>query len=74
LRPRTQLEFEDNREDPNSIKDGEQQQVPPSQAGHPPPIVLTEANLILLQKQLKGLVKGNFEFYYIRDGTKINTK
>jgi hypothetical protein len=37
---RIQIGFEDNKEDPNNAKDGEKQQVPPSQAGGPLPIVL----------------------------------
>jgi hypothetical protein len=37
--------------------------------------VLTSAvNLILVQKQLKGLVKGNFEFRSTRNGTRVITK
>jgi hypothetical protein len=41
----------------------------------PPPIVLTSAaNLIQLQKQLKSLVKNNFEFHNTRNGTTIITK
>jgi hypothetical protein len=53
----------------------EQQQAPSRVAGRPPPIVLrTAANLILLQKQLKGLVKGNFEFRSTRNGTRVITK
>jgi hypothetical protein len=52
------MEFEDSKEDPNNVNDGEQQQVPPSQADRLPPTVLTtETNLIILQKQLKELVK-----------------
>jgi hypothetical protein len=48
------LEFEDSKEDAKSGSVGEEQQVPPSQAEMTPPIVLTnEANLIILQKQLK---------------------
>jgi hypothetical protein len=40
-----------------------------------PPIMLTSAtNLIQLQKQLKGLVKGSFEFQNTRTGTRDVTK
>jgi hypothetical protein len=57
------MDFENSKEDPNSGNDGEQQQIPPSQAGRPPPLVLTnETNLIILQKQLRELLKGNFKF------------
>jgi hypothetical protein len=53
----------------------EQQQAPSLVAGRPPPIVLTsDANLILLQKQLKGLVKGSFEFRSTRNGIQVITK
>jgi hypothetical protein len=55
----------DPTEDTNNQTNGEQQQQQPpnSQRGRPPPIIFTSTiNLIPLQKQLKGLVKGNFEF------------
>jgi hypothetical protein len=66
----------DPTEDTNNQTDGEQQQQPPdSQRGRPPPIILTSIlNLIQLQKQLKGLVKGSFEFRNTRNGTRIVTK
>jgi hypothetical protein len=64
---------ERNTEGENSVE--EHQQVPSLVAGRPPPIVLTSAaNLILLQKQLKGLVKRNFEFQSTRNGTRAVTK
>jgi hypothetical protein len=64
---------ERNREGENSAE--EHQQAPSLVAGRPPPIVLTSAvNLILLQKQLKGLVKGNFEYRSTRNGTRVITK
>jgi hypothetical protein len=48
---------------------------PNSHRGRPPPIILTSAiNLIQLQKQLKGLVEGSFEFRNTRNGTRIVTK
>jgi hypothetical protein len=44
--------------------DGEQQGTT-NQAGRPPPIILTSAtNLLELQKHIKGIVKGSFEFRY----------
>jgi hypothetical protein len=53
----------------------EHQQAPSLVAGRPHPIVLTSAaNLILLQKQLKGLVKGNFLFRSTRNRTRVITK
>jgi hypothetical protein len=69
------MEFADSKENTQNGDVGEQRQLPPSQAGSPPPIVLTtETNLILLQKQLKELAKGNFEFRNSRNGTRIFTK
>jgi hypothetical protein len=58
----------------DSIED-QQQQASSSQAGGPPPpIVLTsQLNLIRLQRQLRGLLKGNFEFRSTRNGTTIVT-
>lgn len=67
-------------EDTSNQTDGDQQrqqkqQEPNSQKGRPPPITLTSAiNLIQLQKQVKGLVKGSFQFLNTRNGTKIVTK
>jgi hypothetical protein len=47
----------------------------PAKPGRPPPIVLTSAvNLILLQKQLKGVVSENFEFRITRNGTRVITR
>jgi hypothetical protein len=52
--------------------DGQQQQASSSQAGRLPPIVLTsQVNMIQLQRQLKGLLKGNFESRSTRNETKI---
>jgi hypothetical protein len=67
----------DPTEDTNNQTDGEQQQQPPnSQIGRPPPIILLTSaiNLIQLQKQLKGLVTGSFEFRNTKNGTRIVTK
>jgi hypothetical protein len=51
------------------------QQEPSSQAGRSPPIILTsETNLLQLQKKLRGLVKGNFEFRTSRNGTRVVTR
>jgi hypothetical protein len=47
----------------------EQQQ---KKTGRPPPIVLTSAtNHINLQNNLKGVVKGNYEFLSTRNGTRV---
>jgi hypothetical protein len=53
----------------------QQHQAPSSQAGRLPPIVLTpHVNMIQLQRQLKGLLKGNFEFRNTRNGTSCYEK
>jgi hypothetical protein len=47
----------------------------PQQNCRPPPIILTSsANLIQLQKQLKSVVRGDFEFRSTRNGTRVVTK
>jgi hypothetical protein len=47
----------------------------PGKTGRLPPVVLTTTtNLSQLQKQLKGLVKVNFEFCKTRNGTRVITK
>jgi hypothetical protein len=47
----------------------------PAKPGRPPPVILTSAiNLILLQKQLKGVVSENFEFRSTRNGTRVITR
>jgi hypothetical protein len=44
----------------------------PGKTGRPPPIILTSTtNLIQLQKELKIVVKGNFEFRSTRNGTRV---
>jgi hypothetical protein len=57
------------------IPENVQQQVASSQIGRPPPIVLTsEVNLIALQRQLKEIEKGTFEFRSTRNGTRVVLK
>jgi hypothetical protein len=69
------MEIEGSKEDTHNDSVNGQQQEPPSQAGRPPPIVLTtQTNLIQLQKQLTELVKGNFEFRNTRNRIRIVTK
>jgi hypothetical protein len=47
----------------------------PVKSSRPPPVVLTAAaNLIQLQKQLKGVAKQHFEFRNTRNGTRVVTK
>jgi hypothetical protein len=69
LRSDTDVEstlVEDTSETPNS----EAQQPSSSKAGSPPPIVLTSTtNLVTLQKHIKDIVTGNFEFRNTRSGT-----
>jgi hypothetical protein len=51
------------------------QQEPSSQAGRPPPIILTSAtNLLQLQKKLRSLVKGKFHFRTRKNGTTFVTR
>jgi hypothetical protein len=47
----------------------------PGKAGRPPPIILTSTtNLIQLQRQLKNVAKGDFEFRNTKNGTRVITK
>jgi hypothetical protein len=44
----------------------------PDKAGSPPPIILTSTiNLIQLQRQLKNVAKGDFEFRNTKNGTRV---
>jgi hypothetical protein len=53
----------------------QQYQAPSSLAGRSLPIVLTsQVNLIQLQRQLKGLLKGYFEFCNSRNKTRVDMK
>jgi hypothetical protein len=68
---RTQIDIEDNSEVKCTGTD-EVQQDPANQAGRPPPIILTSTNnLLQLQKKIRGLVKGNFDFRNTRQGTRV---
>jgi hypothetical protein len=52
-----------------------QEEAVPAKTCRPPPIILTSAtNLIQLQKQLKNVVKEDFEFRNTRNGTKVITR
>jgi hypothetical protein len=52
-----------------------ERQVLSSQAGRLPPIILTsQVNLIQLRRQLKALLKDNFEFCNTRNRTRVVTK
>jgi hypothetical protein len=47
----------------------------PGKAGRPPPIILTATtNLIQLQRQLKNVSKGDFEFRNSKTGNRVITK
>jgi hypothetical protein len=52
-----------------------QEEAAAGKTGRPPPIILTLAiNLIQLQKQLKDVVEGSFEFRTTRNGTRVLMK
>jgi hypothetical protein len=54
---------------------GGDQQESPSQAGRPPAIILTSAtNLLQLQEDLRGHVKGNFEFRTSKNRARVVTR
>jgi hypothetical protein len=74
--PLRSIEMEaDHGGDADTTTERQQHQAPSSQAGKPPPIVLTsQANLMQLRRQLKGLMKGNFEYRSTRNGTRVVTK
>jgi hypothetical protein len=68
---RTEMELEGTKEKNNH---GERQGTT-NQAGRPPPIILTSAtNLLQLQKSIKGIVKGSFEFRNTKNRTRVLTK
>jgi hypothetical protein len=68
---RAKMELEGSKEKTN----GGEQQEPTNQACRPPPINLTSVtNLLQLQKQLQGIVKGSFEFRNTKYGTRALTK
>jgi hypothetical protein len=53
----------------------QQRQAPSSQVGRLSPIILdSQVNLMQLQKQLKSLLKSNFEFRNTRNGTRAIMK
>jgi hypothetical protein len=55
--------------------DADEQQPSTRKTGRPPPIVLTSTtNLMQLQRQVKNIVTGSFEFRNTRSGTRIVTK
>jgi hypothetical protein len=65
----------DHRDDANDTIERQQHQAPSGQAGRPPSVVLTsQVNLMQVRRQLKGLLKGHFEFHNTRHGTKLSRK
>jgi hypothetical protein len=65
----------DQGDDADDTTERQQYQAPFSQAGRPPPIVLTcQVNLIQMERHLKGLLEGNFGFRSTRHGTRVVTK
>jgi hypothetical protein len=61
--------------DSSGAKTTTMEEAVPGKAGRPPPIILTSnTNLIQLQRQLKNVVKGNFEFRNTKNGTRVITK
>jgi hypothetical protein len=62
-------------EDSDDSTEHQQHQAPSSQPGKLPPILLTsQVKLIQWQCQLKGLLKGSFEFSSIKNGTRVVMK
>jgi hypothetical protein len=65
----------DHGADADGTTERQQQPAPSIQASMPPPIVLTsQVNLIQLQRQLKGLLKGNFKFRITRNCMRVATE
>jgi hypothetical protein len=65
----------DHRDDTYDTIKHQQHHTSFSQANRPPPSVLTsEVNLIQLQSQLNGLLKGSFEYCNNRNWTRVVTK
>jgi hypothetical protein len=64
--PQAVMELEESKGD---------QQESSGQAGRPPPVILTSAtNLLELQKKLRGIVKGIFEFRNSKSRTRVAMK
>jgi hypothetical protein len=61
--------------DSGGLEESTQKEVVQGKTGRPPPIILMSSeNLIQLQKQLKNVVKDDFEFRSTRSGTRVFTK
>jgi hypothetical protein len=73
--PLRSIEMEaDHRDDVEDTTECQQHQVPSSEASGLPPIILTsQVNLIQLQRQLKGILRGRFKFHNTRNGTRVVT-
>jgi hypothetical protein len=74
--PLKSIEMEDDHgNDEQYSIDGQQQKAPSRQVCRALPILLaSQANLIQLQRQLQGSLKGNFEFRSTSNGTRVVTK
>jgi hypothetical protein len=69
---RAGIEVEEKKTEEGQPSEGQQRS---TGADRPPPIVLTSSvNLIQLQKTLKDLVRGGFEFRNTRNGTRVVTR
>jgi hypothetical protein len=67
---RTEMDLEGDKETTDEEKQGST-----TEAGRPPPIILTSAtNLLQLQKNISGIVQGSFEFRNTKNGTRVLTK
>jgi hypothetical protein len=67
---RTEMDLEGDKETTDEEKQGTTTQV-----RRPPPINLTSAtNLLQLQKNIRGIVQGSFEFRNTKNGTRVLTK
>jgi hypothetical protein len=61
--------------DSSGMEDKTEEEAVAEKTCRPPPIILTSTvNLIQLQKHLKSVVKGDFEFRSTRNGTRVITK
>jgi hypothetical protein len=71
----TPLKAADMGTDASDTEANSNEEAVPGKTGRPPPIILTSTtNLIQLQKQLKIVVKENFEFRSTRNGTRVITR
>jgi hypothetical protein len=73
--PLRSSEMETGKETAEDPSENQEQQAAPSHISRPPTIVLnSKVNLIALQRQLKSIAKGSFEFRSTKNGTRVVTK